>query len=157
MWERRDPIITSNFSRPSEDQRPARRRVTEAAILSNHDQSRADIAQWTCPHGQHAGHGCVTCYHATAEAEADPALPLWEVAVWFTSARPVPIRALHDVHRHGRQFAIDQPSTPLVYLLSGQVRAALGVEAVAGVVGYLVQNQHIVDEFVVTEIRAVHS
>ncbi|MFG1706928.1 hypothetical protein ACFLIM_27420 [Nonomuraea sp. M3C6] len=157
MWERRDPIIVSNYSRPDEPPRPARRRVTEAAILSNRDQSRADIAQWTCPHGQHAGRGCVTCYHASAEAEADPSLPLWEVVVWFTSARPIPIRALHDVHRHGRHFSIDQPSTPLVYLLSGQARAALGAEAVAGVVGYLVQNQHIVDEFVVTEIRAVHS
>jgi hypothetical protein len=129
--------------------------VTEAAILSDHEQSRADIAHWTCPHGRHAGHGCVACYDSSAAA--DPALPLWEVAVWFTSTRPVPIRVLHDVHRHGRNFAIDQPSTPLVYLLTGQVRAALGSEAVAGVVGYLVQNQHIVDEFVVTEIRAVHS
>jgi hypothetical protein len=129
--------------------------VTEAAILSGHDQTRADIAQWTCPHGQHAGNGCVICYHAAGEA--DPALPLWDVAVWFTSVRPIPIRALHDVHRHDRQFAIDQPSTPLVYLLSGQARAALGAEAVAGVVGFLVQNQHIVDEFVVTEVRAVHS
>ncbi|MEU7000110.1 hypothetical protein [Nonomuraea sp. NPDC046570] len=132
-----------------------RRRVTEAAILNTRDQSRADVVQWTCPHGQHAGQGCVTCYHASAEA--DPALPLWEVAAWFTTARPIPIRALQDIHRHDRGFALTQPSTPLVYLLSGQVRATLGAEAVAGVVGFLLQNRHIVDEFTVTEIRAVHS
>ncbi|MEV0349912.1 hypothetical protein AB0H88_29400 [Nonomuraea sp. NPDC050680] len=156
MWERKDPIIVNDYFPSSEGpRRSARRRVTEAAILSSHDQSRADIAQWTCPHGQHAGHGCVTCYEVSADA--DPALPLWEVAVWFTSARPIPIRTLHDVHRHGRRFALDQPSTPLVYLLSGQIRAELGAEAVAGMVGFLLQNQHIVDEFIVTEIRAVHS
>lgn len=152
----RDGIIVSDYFRPPEEPaRRPRRRVTEAAILSDHDQSRADIARWTCPHGEHAGRGCVACYNASADA--DPALPLWEVAVWFTSARPIPIRALHDVHRHGRHFAIDQPSTPLVYLLTGQARAALGAEAVAGVVGYLVQSRHIVDQFVVTEIRATHS
>ncbi|GAA2801015.1 MULTISPECIES: hypothetical protein [Nonomuraea] len=128
--------------------------MTEAAILSTRDQSRADVVQWTCPHGQHAGRGCVTCYHASAEA--DPSLPLWDVAAWFTTARPIPIRALQDVHRHDRGLALTQPSTPLVYLLSGQVRAALGAEAVAGVVGFLLQNRHIVDEFTVTEIRAVH-
>jgi hypothetical protein len=132
-----------------------RRRVTETAILSARDQSRADVVQWTCPHGQHAGNGCVTCYYISAEA--DPALPLWEVAAWFTTVRPIPIRALQDVHRHDRGLALTQPSTPLVYLLSGQVRATLGAEAVAGVVGFLLQNQHIVDEFTVTEIRAVHS
>ncbi|MEU4323713.1 hypothetical protein [Nonomuraea dietziae] len=128
--------------------------MTEAAILSTRDQSRADVVQWTCPHGQHAGRGCVTCYHASAEA--DTSLPLWDVAAWFTTARPIPIRALQDVHRHDRGLALTQPSTPLVYLLSGQVRAALGAEAVAGVVGFLLQNRHIVDEFTVTEIRAVH-
>jgi hypothetical protein len=128
--------------------------VTQAAILTT-DQSPADVVQWTCPHGQHAGYGCVTCYDASAEA--DPEYPLWEVAAWFTTARPIPIRALHDVHRHGRRFALDQPSTPLVYLLTGQVRAVLAAEAVAGVVGFLLQNQHIVDKFTVTEIRAVHS
>ena len=127
--------------------------MTEASILGS--QSAADIVQWTCPHGQHAGDGCVTCYHATAVA--DPELPLWEVAAWFITVRPIPIRALQDVHRHGRRFALDQPSTPLVYILSGQVRATLGAEAVAGVVGFLLQNQHIVDDFTVTEIRAVHS
>lgn len=154
-WARRDPIIVSD-NYPFEDPPPrVRRRVTKAAILST--LSTADLAQWTCPHGQHAGHGCVTCYDATAEAEADPELPLWEVAAWFTTKRPIPIRALQDVHRHGRRFALDQPSTPLVYLLSGQVRATLGVEAVAGVVGFLLQNRHIVDDFTVTEIRAVHS
>lgn len=132
-----------------------RRRVTQWAILNNHDQTRAEMIEWTCPHGRHASHGCVSCYDATAEA--DPALPLWEVAAWFTTARPIPIRALQDVHRHGRRFALDQPSTPLVYLMSGQVRATLGAEAVAAVLGFLLQNQHIVDEFTVTEIRAVHS
>ncbi|MEU6788358.1 hypothetical protein ABZ912_55000 [Nonomuraea angiospora] len=132
-----------------------RRRVTEAAVLSAHAQSAADAAQWTCRHGQHARHGCVACYHACADV--DPAQPLWEVAAWFTTERPIPIRALQDVHRHDRGLTLTQPSTPLVYLLSARVRAALGAEAVAGVVGFLVQNQHIVDEFTVTEIRAAHS
>ncbi|WP_336212264.1 hypothetical protein [Nonomuraea sp. LPB2021202275-12-8] len=118
-------------------------------------QSSADVVQWTCPHGQHAGLGCVSCYDATAEADAE--LPLWEVAAWFTTTRPIPIRALQDVHRHGRRFALDQPSTPLVYVLSGHVRATSGAEAVAGVVGFLLQNRHIVDDFTVTEVRAVHS
>jgi hypothetical protein len=74
-----------------------------------------------------------------------------------TTPRPKPIRALQDVHRHDRSFALTQPSTPLVYLLSAQVRAALAAEAVAGVVGFLLQNRHVVAEFTVTEIRAVHS
>lgn len=130
-----------------------RRRVTEAAILNA--QSSADVVKWTCPHGQHAGNGCITCYDASAAA--DPELPLWEVSAWFTTTRPIPIRALQDVHRHGRRFALDQPSTPLVYILSGHVRAALSAEAVAGVVGFLLQNRHIVDDFTMTEIRASHS
>lgn len=129
--------------------------MTESAILNKHPQSPADILQWTCPHGRHAGLGCVDCYLTAADAE--PALPLWEVAAWFTTTRPIPIRALQDVHRHGRRFTLDQPSTPLVYLLSGHARATSGAEAVAGVVGFLLQNAHIVDEFTVTEIRAVHS
>ena len=41
--------------------------------------------------------------------------------------------------------------------MSGQVRASLGAEAVAAVLGFLLQNRHIVDKFTVTEIRAVHS
>ncbi|MEV0384907.1 hypothetical protein [Nonomuraea sp. NPDC050643] len=131
-----------------------RRRVIESAVLNTRDRSQAHIAQWTCPHGRHAGQGCVPCYHASADA--DSALPLWEVAAWFTTMRPIPIRALQDIHRHDRNFALTQPSTPLVYLLSGQVRAAAAAEAVAGVIGFLLQNRHIVDEFVVTEIRAVH-
>ncbi|MDA0631847.1 hypothetical protein OUY22_00320 [Nonomuraea sp. MCN248] len=151
-----DPIIGNDSFSPWEDRsRPPRRRVTEAAILSTRDQSRADLAQWTCPHGEHAGNGCVTCYYATADV--DQALPLWDVAAWFTTERPIPIRALQDVHRHDRALMLTQPSTPLVYLLSAQVRAALAVEAVAGVVGFLVQNRHIVDAFTVTEIRAAHS
>ncbi|MCP2347852.1 hypothetical protein [Nonomuraea roseoviolacea] len=129
--------------------------MTEWAILAGRAQSQAEVDRWTCPHGRHAGQGCVTCYQACADADAS--LPLWEVAAWFTSARPIPIRALHDVHRHGQHFALDQPSTPLIFLLTGQVRAAQGVEAVAGLVGFLVQNRHIVDEFTVTEVRAVHS
>lgn len=140
---------------PPDRPRQSRRRVTESAILSGHAQSPADVAQWTCPHDRHAGLGCVTCYEATADA--DPTLPLWEVAAWFTTTGPIPIRALQDVHRHGRRFTLDQPSTPLVYLLSGHVRATLGVEAVAGVVGFLLQNRHVVQDFTVTEIRAVHS
>ncbi|MGW0802400.1 hypothetical protein [Nonomuraea sp. NPDC002799] len=128
--------------------------MTETAMFGARGRPPADITQWTCPHDEHAGRGCVTCYHAAADA--DPALPLWTVSVWFTSPRPIPIRALHDVHRHGRNFSLDQPSTPLVFLLTGQARAALGVEAVAGLVGFLLQNRHIVDEFTVTEVRAVH-
>ncbi|GAA3693887.1 hypothetical protein GCM10022224_069240 [Nonomuraea antimicrobica] len=77
--------------------------------------------------------------------------------MWFTSERPMPIRALKDVRRHGRHLALDQPSTPLVYLLSGQARAATGTEAVAGLVGFLLDNRHVVDAFTVTEIRAVPS
>ncbi|MEV4179347.1 MULTISPECIES: hypothetical protein [unclassified Nonomuraea] len=96
----------------------------------------------------------MTCYEAAADA--DPALPLWEVAVWFTSPRAIPIKVLHDVHRHGRHFAIDQPSTPLVFLLTGQAPAANGVEAVAGLVGFLLRNRHIIDDFTVTEVRAIH-
>ncbi|TMR08946.1 hypothetical protein ETD86_45570 [Nonomuraea turkmeniaca] len=129
--------------------------MTETVKLSAREQPHADIVRWTCPHGQHAAQGCVTCYHDSAEA--DPALPLWEVAVWFTSARPMPIRVLKDVRRHGCSFSLDQPSTPLVYLLSGQARAATGTEAVAGIVGFLIDNRHIVDAFTVTEVRAVHS
>ncbi|MEV0150743.1 MULTISPECIES: hypothetical protein [unclassified Nonomuraea] len=129
--------------------------MTETAILGARPQPPADVEHWTCLHGRHAGQGCVTCYQEAVEA--DPALPVWEVAVWFTSPRPIPIRALHDVHRHDRHFAIDQPSTPLIFLLTGQARAERGVEAVAGLVGFLVQNRHIVDEFTVTEVRAVHS
>ncbi|MBN6051003.1 hypothetical protein JYK22_03565, partial [Nonomuraea sp. RK-328] len=139
---------------PSTERR-GRRRVTEAAVLDTRPQTPAEIELWTCPHGRHAGQGCVSCYQTTAEA--DPAWPVWEVAVWFTSPRPIPIRTLHDVHRHGSHFALDQPSTPLVFLLTGQARAARGVEAVAGLVGFLVQNPHVVDEFTVTEVRAVRS
>lgn len=148
------PVIV-NAPFPPDRARPARRQVTESAILSGHPQSPAEILQWTCPHGRHARHGCVACYQASADG--DVTLPLWEVAVWFTSTGPIPIRALQDVHRHGRHFTLDQPSTPLIYLLSGQGRAALGAEAVAGVVGFLLQNRHIVQEFTVTEIRAVRS
>ncbi|NUW32387.1 hypothetical protein HTZ77_13240 [Nonomuraea sp. SMC257] len=129
--------------------------MTESAVFDARSRPPAEVEHWTCPHGRHAGQGCVTCYQAAADA--DPALPVWEVAAWFTSARPIPIRALHDVHRHGHHFALDQPSTPLIFLLTGQLRAAQAVEAVAGLVGFLVQNRHIVDEFTVTEVRAVHS
>ncbi|PZG18233.1 hypothetical protein [Nonomuraea aridisoli] len=147
-------ISTDSFPFPPDSPRPPRRRVVESAILNPRDHRQADVAQWTCPHGQHAGQGCVACYHASADP--DPSLPLWDVAAWFTTARPIPIRALQDIHRHDRGLALTQPSTPLVYLLSGQVRAAMAAEAVAGVVGFLVQNRHVVDEFTVTEIRAVH-
>ncbi|WP_327587524.1 hypothetical protein OHA25_11325 [Nonomuraea sp. NBC_00507] len=129
--------------------------MTETAKLGAREQSHADVVRWTCPHGLHAGQGCVACYRASTEA--DPALPLWEVAVWFTSTRPMPIRALKDVRRHGCSFSLDQPSTPLVYLLSGQARAATGTEAVAGLVGFLIDNRHIANTFTVTEVRAVHS
>ncbi|KAB8188385.1 hypothetical protein FH608_043860 [Nonomuraea phyllanthi] len=77
--------------------------------------------------------------------------------MWFTSERPMPIRALKAVRRHGRHFALDQPSTPLVYLLSGQARAATGTEAIAGLIGFLLANRHVVDTFTVTEVRAVSS
>ncbi|MET8866598.1 hypothetical protein ABZW11_26975 [Nonomuraea sp. NPDC004580] len=114
----------------------------------------AAAAQWVCPHGKSAAQGCVTCYDDSSEAGS--AAPVWELAVWFTSERPMPIAALKDVRRHGGRFALDQPSTPLVYLLSGQVRAATAAQAVAGLVGFLLANRHVVDAFVVTEMRAVH-
>lgn len=147
------PIIAIPAVPPSEE--PARRvrpHVSEAK-LSPRGQPAPDAIHWTCPHGRHAGKGCVACYEASTDA--DPALPLWRIAVWFTSERPMPIRVLKDVRRHGRNFALDQPSTPLVYLLSGQARAATSAEAIAGLVGFLVGNRHIVDAFTVTEIRAV--
>lgn len=125
--------------------------MVESARFGGREQSAAEAARWTCPHGQHAARGCVICYRAGA----DPALPLWEVAVWFTSERALPIRALKDVRRHGRGFTLDQPSTPLVYLLSGRSRAVTGAEAVAGLVGFLLDNEHVRDAFTVTEIRAV--
>ncbi|GAA1713540.1 hypothetical protein AB0K40_28970 [Nonomuraea bangladeshensis] len=95
----------------------------------------------------------MTCYRAATEA--DPALPLWDAVAWFTSPKPIPIKVLHDVHRHGRHFLLDQPSTPLVFLLSGQARAAQAVEAVAGLIGFLIANRSVVDDFTVTEVRAV--
>ncbi|MFC5828331.1 hypothetical protein [Nonomuraea insulae] len=134
--------------------RPVRRRVIEAVSLGTRNQPHAEIVRWTCPHEKHVSQGCVTCYGSAADA--DPALPLWDVAVWFTSPRPIPIRVLHAIHRHGRNFALDQPSTPLVFLLTGQARAAQGVEAVAGMVGFLLQSLATIHDFTVTEVRAVH-
>jgi hypothetical protein len=99
-----------------------------------------------------ARQGCVACYEESVEP--DLTLPFWKVVAWFTTGRPIPIRTLHDVHRHGRGFSIVQPATPLVYLLSGNARAGHGVQAVAGVVGFLLHNRHVVDDFTVTETRA---
>jgi hypothetical protein len=110
-----------------------------------------DAASWACPHGADARRGCVACYEESVDP--DPALPFWGVAAWFTSDRPIPIRTFHDIHRHGRRFAIDQPSTPLVYVLTGQAHAEHGVQALAGVVGFLLHNRHVVDAFTVTETR----
>ncbi|MFD0469410.1 hypothetical protein ACFQ0B_14615 [Nonomuraea thailandensis] len=90
--------------------RGTHRRVVETAIFGMGDQSHPETARWTCPHGRHVGQGCVPCYRAATAP--DPALPLWAAVVWFTSPRPIPIKVLHDVHRHGRHFALDQPSTP---------------------------------------------
>ncbi|MET8334034.1 hypothetical protein ABZV14_29765 [Streptosporangium canum] len=111
-----------------------------------------DAASWACPHGQDARRGCVACYEESVSP--DPALPFWEVAAWFTTERPIPIRTLQDVHHHGRRFALDQPSTPLVYLLTGHARAHSSVEAIAGVIGFLLHNRHVVANFTVTETRA---
>ncbi|MEU0519407.1 hypothetical protein [Streptosporangium sp. NPDC006007] len=121
-----------------------------------------DAASWACPHGQDARRGCVACYQESVDPHPayqesvgpDPALPFWEVVAWFTSDRPIPIRTLQDVHHHGRRFALDQPSAPLVYLLTGQARARDGVQAVASVVGFLLHNRHVVADFTVTETRA---
>ncbi|MGR6915523.1 hypothetical protein ACU635_14870 [[Actinomadura] parvosata] len=126
--------------------------MVETATFGAGDRSHHDAAHWTCPHGRHVGQGCVACYDAAVEP--DPALPLWAAVVWFTSPRPIPIKVLHDVHRHDRQFAIDQPSTPLVFLLTGQARAAQGVEAVACLVGFLLQSRGTIDDFTVFEVRA---
>ncbi|WP_248961605.1 hypothetical protein [Sphaerisporangium perillae] len=114
---------------------------------------RDDAAFWACPHGHDARHGCVACYEESADP--DLAAPLWEVAVWFTSRRPIPIKALKDVHRHGRRFLLDKLSAPYIYLLTGQARVEQGVQAVAGLVGFLVHNRHVVDDFAVQETRAV--
>ncbi|WP_449063714.1 hypothetical protein [Planomonospora algeriensis] len=111
-----------------------------------------DAASWICPHGQDARRGCVTCYEEASAPGSE--VPSWEVAAWFTAPRPIPIRTLQDVHRHGRSFAIDQPSTPLVYLLTGRTAAPDSVQAVAGVVGFLLHNRHVVTGFTVTETRA---
>ncbi|WP_214414716.1 hypothetical protein [Sphaerisporangium fuscum] len=114
---------------------------------------RDDTEFWACPHGRDARQGCVTCYEEAVDP--DLALPLWDVAVWFTSERPIPVKALQDVHRHGRRFLLDKLSAPHIYLLTGHSHAAGGGQAVAGVVGFLVHNQHVVDEFVVRDTRAV--
>ncbi|MFC7647446.1 hypothetical protein ACFQX6_48205 [Streptosporangium lutulentum] len=94
----------------------------------------------------------MACYEESTDA--DPELSFWEVVAWFTTDRPIPIRTLQDVHHHGRRFALDQPSTPLVYLLTGHARAVDSVQAIAGVVGFLLHNRHVVTSFVVTETRA---
>ncbi|MFC4532592.1 hypothetical protein [Sphaerisporangium dianthi] len=114
---------------------------------------RDDAAFWACPHGHDARHGCVACYEESAERE--PEVPLWDVAVWFTSRRPIPIKALKDVHRHGSRFLLDKLSAPYIYLLTGHAHAEQGVQAVAGLVGFLVHNRHVVDDFAVQETRAV--
>jgi hypothetical protein len=114
---------------------------------------RDDAAFWACPHGQDARQGCVICYEESADP--DPALPSWDVAVWFTSVQPIPVKALQDVHRHGRRFLLDKLSAPHIYLLTGHARAAGGGQAVAGVVGFLVHNRHVVDAFTVRDTRAV--
>ncbi|MEZ0073302.1 hypothetical protein [Planotetraspora sp. GP83] len=119
--------------------------------MSERNLPKADA--WACPHGEDARRGCVACYEQSANP--DPALPFWEVAAWFTTHRPIPIRTLQDVHHHGRRFSIDQPSTPLVYVLSGHARAGDGAEALAGVIGFLLHNRHVVADFTVTETRAL--
>ncbi|WP_030918369.1 hypothetical protein [Streptosporangium amethystogenes] len=111
-----------------------------------------DLAAWACPHGQDARRGCTTCYEESTDG--DQAQPFWEVAAWFTTSRPIPIRTLQDAHHHDRHFALDQPSTPLVYLLTGHARAGDSVQAIAGVVGFLLHNRHVVADFTVTETRA---
>ncbi|GGK68646.1 hypothetical protein Sme01_13910 [Sphaerisporangium melleum] len=114
---------------------------------------RDDAAYWACPHGQDARLGCVACYEDSRDPES--VAPLWEVAVWFFSERPLPIKALQDVHRHGSRFLLDKLSAPHIYLLTAHVRAGQGSQAVAGLVGFLVHNRHVVDEFTVQETRAV--
>lgn len=114
---------------------------------------RDEAAFWACPHGHDARYGCVDCYEESADP--DPDSPVWDVAVWFTSRRPIPIKALQDVHRHGRRFLLDKLSAPYIYLLTGQARAPHGGQAVAGVVGFLLHNRHVVDDFTVEETRAV--
>lgn len=111
-----------------------------------------DLAAWACSHGQDARRGCTTCYEESIDG--DQAQPYWEVAAWFTTSRPIPIRTLQDAHHHDRHFALDQPSTPLVYLLTGRTRAGDSVQAIASVVGFLLHNRHVVADFTVTETRA---
>ena len=112
-----------------------------------------DAASWACPHARDARFGCVACYEDSVDP--DPALPMWQVAVWFTAARAVPIRILKEVRRHGRQFTLAQPSTPLVYLLTGHAPARDAAQAIAGVVGFLLRDQQMVGAFTVTDTRAV--
>jgi hypothetical protein len=114
---------------------------------------RDDAAFWACTHGQDARHGCVTCFEESASPDVE--LPMWDVAVWFTSDQPIPVKALQDVHRHGRRFLLDKLSAPHIYLLTGHARAERGAQAVAGVVGFLVHNRHVVDAFTVKDTRAV--
>ncbi|RCG31348.1 hypothetical protein DQ384_11600 [Sphaerisporangium album] len=112
-----------------------------------------DAAYWACPHGYDARDGCVSCFEESADP--DPDSITWDVAVWFNSRRPIPVKALQDVHRHGNRFNLDKLSAPQIYLLTGQARAARGAQAVAGLIGFLLHNRHVVDEFTVQETRAV--
>jgi hypothetical protein len=113
-----------------------------------------DATSWSCPHGQDARRGCEACYEESARPS--PELSFWTVAAWFTTDRPIPIRTIQDVHHHGRHFALDQPSAPLIYLLTGEAYARDGVQAVASVIGFLLQNRHVIATFTVTETRATH-
>ncbi|MEV5409448.1 hypothetical protein AB0K60_11515 [Thermopolyspora sp. NPDC052614] len=113
--------------------------------------SEADA--WACPHGRNARSGCVTCYEDSLDP--DPASPMWQVAVWFTATRAIPVRTLKEVRRHGRQFTLAQPSTPLVYLLTGHAPAHDAAQAIAGVVGFLLRDQQVAGTFTVTDARAV--
>ncbi|MEV6982893.1 hypothetical protein AB0M95_16750 [Sphaerisporangium sp. NPDC051017] len=112
-----------------------------------------DAAYWACPHGYDARAGCVTCF--VESTDPDPEWVAWDVAVWFISRRPIPVKTLRDVHRHGSRFNLDKLSAPHIYLLTGRAHAALGAQAVAGLIGFLLHNRHVVDEFTVQETRAV--
>ncbi|GII77767.1 hypothetical protein Sru01_27490 [Sphaerisporangium rufum] len=114
---------------------------------------RDDAAYWACPHGYDARHGCAPCYQLSGDAE--PTLPIWEVAVWFEAHSAIPVRTLKEVRRHGRNYLLDQLSATRVYLLTGHARAAGGAQAVAALVGFLRHDGHLVDGFTVRDFRAV--
>lgn len=110
-------------------------------------------ASWTCPHARDARSGCAACYQDSVDP--DPALPMWQVAAWFTAIRPIPVKIIRDIRRHGRHFTLAQPSASLFYLLTGHAPARDAAQAIAGLIGFLLHSGYPADVFTVTDTRAV--